>query len=126
MLIALFTLLILGGGGGDTPMPGDFDKYVKKVVVEKDRQKEVLVATKEMKSITKAYAKQAKALSKEGYELNRSYNTTDAQLEELANRFRDQRHELEVDLVEQRLKITEIMTKEEWDAVMLKIEEGKK
>jgi hypothetical protein len=124
MLIALLTMLLLGGGGADGPMPEGFTKYAKEVVAEQSRQEQIKDVVKAMTDISKTYAKEAGQMAKEAYELNRDYNATPSQLEEAIDRYRARRGQLESDLVVERLKLRELLTREEWTEVMRRVDEA--
>lgn len=117
MLVALM-ILMLGGGSDVTPMPADFDKHVKDVVVDEDRRREILAVNEAMGEIIKSYAGEAQKLSKEVYATNRSYASSPADLEAKTDAYVTLRAELDAALIEKRLELARLMTKEEWDEVM--------
>lgn len=127
MLIALFTALItiLSGGQESPYVIPKVQKYVKQEIQDKDRKAEVLSVLKgyekEWKKLEKARKKQAKALAK----MNKDFNSNEDDMSALMEAARAKRLALKDKLVDSRLTIQELITDEEWEAIVAKGTETK-
>ncbi len=120
MIISLVTVLVLllTGGPGEIFLVPKVDKKIKVVVEEKEREKEVLVlfkdTKKEIKSSNKELEKQAKQLKKDKFRDPLSLE----EVEELLMELNDKKKQNQAFMVQQRLKVRELMTKQEWDKLI--------
>jgi len=125
MLIALFTILFLGGGA-DTAVLGtisDTRKSVKTVIVDDERRKEVTSTLKAMKKRTSAYGKSTKKIAKriagalaehDGSEVG--INAAWVDYFAMTDAYND-------DLIELRFELKEQLTREEWRELFSQPEE---
>ena len=82
MLIALFTILILGGSAtGMLDFIADTQDTVKVVMEKDDRRKEVLATLKETKKRTNAYNKMVKGSSKDMKKILSNDEVADADID---------------------------------------------
>jgi hypothetical protein len=118
MLIALVTILILGGSA--TGML-DYIAYTQdtvKVVMEKDDQrKEVLDTLKTMKKRTDAHNKMVKGASKDMNKVLSSDEVTDADIDTIWDEYFAQRATYNRDMLDLRFQLKDQMTREEWQQV---------
>lgn len=120
-LIALLSLML-----GDTTMPfllPNEEKSIKKVIVDKERKKQLDFIAKGIESKEDQYKKNKKAYIKELEKLNLDRSATAEQFLEVT----DQVYQVNKDafdfMVKIRLTIGELISVEEWDAI---IADGKK
>ena len=118
MLIALITILILGGS--NTAML-DFIAETQdevKVVMEKDdRRKEALSTLKAIEKRTKAHNKMVKGASKD---LNKALGNDEVSNEEIDtiwHRYFAQREAYNRDMLDLRFQLKDQMTREEWQQI---------
>ena len=117
MIISLVTLLIMhfSNGPGEIFLVPDVDKKIKKIIVEKERKKEALAlfrtTKKRISKYNKALNKKNKPLKKEKYRASLS----DSDIEQFFQESFEERKRIQGNLIEQRLKIREVMSEEEWN-----------
>lgn len=118
MLIALITILLLGGG--DTGML-DFIANTQdevKVVMEKDdRQKEVLATLKTMEKLTDGHNKMVKGASKDLSNALSNAEVTDAEVDTVWDAYFSQRADYNQEMLDLRFQLKDQMTREEWNEV---------
>jgi hypothetical protein len=116
MLIALYTIFVLGGGGSGTL---DFiadSKDTVKVVVENDENKEMALSTlKGMKKLSSAHDKEVKRMSKDLNAALESYDS--AAIESAWEKLHQQRRGYENSMLDMRFELKDQLTREEWEAV---------
>jgi len=114
MLIALFTILFLGGGGaGILDFVADAQDEIK-VVMEKDnQQREALGILKAMKKRVSANNKTLKLTLKD---LDRALST-DADFDTIWDTYFEQRGAHNRDMLDLRFKLRDQLTREEWEQV---------
>jgi spermidine synthase len=115
MLIALLTILFLGGGGSGTLDFVAETKDTVKVVMEKDdRRKEALSTLKMMKKRATAHSKVIKTTSKDLGKALGSDEITDADFDTIWYRYFAQRDSYNSDMLDLRFQLKDQMTREEW------------
>ena len=119
MLIALYTIFVLGGGGTFGPMEfiDEGLDNAKSAIVDDDRRKKAIATLKTMKARTKQHTKAIKGLSKE---LTSGVSRREIANEEIdANwdRFFELNSEYSRDIVEIRFQLRDQLTREEWEGV---------
>ena len=118
MLIALFTILILGGGAtGMLDFIADTQDEVKVVMEKDDRQKEVLSTLKAMKKRTDARNKMVKGTSKDMRKTLSSDEVTDAEIDMVWDAYFSQRATYNEEMLDLRFQLKDQMTREEWQQV---------
>jgi esterase/lipase superfamily enzyme len=118
MLIALFTILILGGSStGILDFIADTQDTVKVVMEKDDRRKEVLATLKETKKRTEAHNKMVKRTSKDMSKILSSDDVTDADIDANWDAYFAQRAAYNQDMLELRFQLKDQITREEWQQV---------
>lgn len=110
MLVALITIMILGGGGGILNFIADTQDNIKVVMEKGDRQKEVLGTLKAMKKRATAHNKVIKQTSK-GLEKALS---TDDDIDEIWEAYFAQRGAYNSEMLNMRFQLRDQLTREEW------------
>ena len=118
MLIAIFTILFLGGGSSATlDFIADTQDNVKLVMEKGDRRKEALVTLKAMKKRAGAHYDVAKTTSKD---LNGALGNVEDQDEEIDMiwyRYFAQREAYNRDMIDLRYQLKDQLAREEWQQV---------
>jgi len=118
MLIALFTILILGGSNtGVLNFIADTQDTVKVVMDTDDRRKGVLATLKETKKRTDAHNKMVKRTSKDMNKILSSDEVTDDDIETIWEAYFAQRASYNQDMLDLRFQLKDQMTREEWKQV---------
>ncbi len=118
MLIALFTILILGGSNtGMLNFIADTQDTVKVVMEKDDRRKEVLATLKETKKRTEAHNKMVKGTSKDMNKTLSSDEVTEANIDTVWDAYFSQRAAYNQDILDLRYQLKDQMTREEWQEV---------
>ena len=118
MLIALFTILLLGGSlTGMLDFIVDAQDTVKVVMEKDDRRKEVLATLKETKKRTEAHNKMVKGASKDLNAILSSDEVTDADIDTVWDAYFAQRAAYNQDMLDLRYQLKDQMTREEWQQV---------
>lgn len=118
MLIALFTIMILGGGS-TAPLAyiADTQDSVKIVMVKDDRQKEALSTLKAMKKRTNARNKQVRRASKDIAKLLRQENINTADIETIWTGYFAEIDQYNHDMLDLRWELKEHINREEWQEI---------
>jgi len=118
MLIALITILLLGGSNtGMLDFIADTQDEVEVVMEKDDRRKEALSTLKAIKSRTEAHNKVVSGTSKD---LNKSLadnDATEADIDTIWYRYFAQREAYNRDMLDLRFQLKDQMTREEWQQV---------
>jgi len=118
MLIALFTILLLGGGStGILDFIADTQDTVKVVMEKDDRRKEALATLKETKKRTDAHNKMVKGTAKDMNKILSSDDVTDADIDTIWDAYFAQRADYNRDMLDLRFQLKDQMTREEWQQV---------
>ncbi len=119
MLIALYTIFILSGGGTFGPMVfiDEALDNTRTAIVDDDRRKEAIVTLKAMKSRTRQYTKAIKAVSKDMDSSMGGYEFADEEIDAIWDRYFDLNTEYSKDIVEIRFQLRDQITREEWEAI---------
>jgi hypothetical protein len=121
--IALYLLLFMGGAQDDL-MIMHGEKYVKKVVVDKDRKGLILAEYKVIKGIQKSYQKMNKKNGKLLKELIKNYQTDETTFKSFFEKLAEDEEQVNDQFFSHRLIIQEKLTQEEWDEIMDKIQKS--
>ena len=125
MLVATITaLIILFSGGYEIFFAENVEKGIKEYVLEKDRRKELLDMTKEIKNGAKAYNKERKANFKDFEDLYTNYNSDEAKLQAFFDNLTEIQKAYQGDFIEKRIQITDKITDEEWKLIVQSSEEA--
>ena len=123
MLIALFTILLLGGGSlGALEYIGDTRGAVKIVVPKGDSQKSALSTLKVMKKRTSAHSKVLKGTMKELERAFSDHDTTVDDLDAIWGEFFVEMNRHNIDMLDLRFELKESISREEWQAIFEEIE----
>ena len=118
MLIALFTILILGGSNtGMLDFIGDTQDTVKVVMEKDDRRKEALSAIKAIKKRTETHNKMVKGSSKDLNKALADNDVSEADIDTIWYRYFAQREAYNRDMLDLRFQLKDQMTREEWQQV---------
>jgi hypothetical protein len=118
MLIALFTILILGGSNtGMLDLIADTQDEVKLVMEKDDRQKEALGTLKSMKKRTDGHNKMVKGSSKDMSKILSGDELTDADIDTIWDTYSTQRAAYNNEMLDLRYQLKDQMTREEWQQV---------
>ena len=118
MLIALFTILLLGGSStGMLDYIADTQDTVKVVMEKDDRRKEALGTLKTMQKRTDTHNKMVKGASKDISEILSDDEVTDADIDTIWNSYFEQRATYNQDMLDLRFELKDQMTREEWQQV---------
>ena len=118
MLIALFTILLLGGSAtGMLDFIADSQDTVKVVMEKDDRRKEVLATLKETKKRTDAYNKMVKGASKDLSKSMSGDEVTEADVDAIWQAYFASRADYNRDMLDLRFQLKDQMTREEWQQV---------
>ncbi len=118
MLIALLTILFLGGSStGMLDYIADTRDNIKEVMVNDERRKEALGTLKAIKKITKARNKQVKRASKEFRKAFAGADSSDKLLDAIWTGFIAEINQHDHELIDLRFQLKEQLTREEWEAV---------
>ena len=125
MIIATVTaLIILFSGGYEIFFAENVEKGIKEYILEKDRRKELLDMTKEVKSRAKTYNKARKANYKDFKALYTNYNASEDELNAFFENLTGIQSDYQNDFVDKRIEITERITDEEWANIVKLSEEA--
>lgn len=118
MLIALFTILLLGGSAtGMLDFIADTQDTVKVVMEKDDRRKEVLATLKETKKRTDAHNKMVKGASKDMSKTLSGDEVTEADVDAIWQGYFASRADYNRDMLDLRFQLKDQMTREEWQQV---------
>jgi uncharacterized protein YnzC (UPF0291/DUF896 family) len=119
MLVALITILFLGGGIEDAVL--DYVKYtrgnVKEIVADNERQSDAQATLKEMRKLTKDYAKSNRKTFKS---LLSAIDSIDAEIDVVDSIWSDYAQsvdEYNAQMIDLRFRLRDSLTREEWQAV---------
>ena len=118
MLIALITIMLLGGG--NTGMLGfiaNTQDEVKLVMEKDDRQKEALATLKTMKKSTDARNKMVKSTSKDLSKALLDDDESYAEIDAIWDTYFSQRADYNREMLDLRYQLKDQMTREEWQQV---------
>jgi dsDNA-binding SOS-regulon protein len=117
MLIALFTILFLGGGDTGMLTIADTQDEVKAVMERDDRRKEALSTLKAIKKRTDAYHKMVDRASKSLNKALANDDVTEEDIDTIWYRYFAQREAYSRDMLDLRFQLRDQMTSEEWQQV---------
>ena len=118
MLIALFTILILGGSNtGILDFIADTQDTVKVVMEKDDRRKEALSTLKAIEKRTEAHNKVVKTSSKDLNKALADDDVTEADIDTIWYRYFAQREAYNRDMLDLRFQLKGQLTREEWQQV---------
>ena len=120
MLIAIMTILILGGGSiGLLDYIADAKDNVKQVMPKSDAQKEALATLKAMKKRTQAHNKQIKNTFKGLAKEFEEYGASDEEINRMWSEFFSDRKLYDGDMLDLRFELKENISREEWEMIFL-------
>ena len=118
MLIALITILLLGGSNtGMLDFIADTQDEVEVVMEKDDRRKEALGTLKAMKKRADAHNKMVKSASKDMNKTLSSDDVTDSDVDTIWDAYFSQRAAYNQDMLDLRYQLKDQMTREEWQEV---------
>ena len=121
MLVALLTLLFLGGGGTNAVLAyiGDSRDAVKEVVMDEERQDAALDTLKAMKSRQKEHAKQVRSTIKA---LKRELKGPGSRSDLVAatwDAYFESQQASNADMIDLRFQLRDQLTREEWETIFV-------
>ena len=118
MLIAIFTILFLGGSStGLLEYIGETEDNIKVVMEKDDRRKAALGNVKDMQKRTKARNKQVKKAQKELSKTLANHDVTMADIDAVWDIYFVEVETYNKDMLELRFELRDRLTREEWQAV---------
>lgn len=118
MLIALITMMLLGGGSaGLLGYIAEARGNVRTVMERDDRRKAALDTLKDMKKRTNARDKQVKKSSKELTKALSQSEINDADLDAIWDRYIAEVNQHNYDMLDLRFQLKDQLTREEWQKV---------
>lgn len=118
MLIALMTILFLGGGTtGLLDFIGGIEDSIEFVMEKDDRRKGALATVKEMKKRTKARNKQVKKSRKELSKVLADPEATEADINATWETFYAEVESYNADMLDLRFELRDRLTRDEWQQV---------
>lgn len=119
MLIALYTIFVLGGGGSFGPMIfiDQAMDNTKTVIVDKDRQKEVTASLKAMKSRAKDYSSDMKKNIKGLSPTSNPHEENAAELEAFWAEVFELNAQYSNDIIDMRFELRDQLSREEWEGM---------
>ncbi len=118
MLIALFTMMILGGGStAALAYIADTQDSVKIVMVKDERQKAALSTLKAMKKRTNARNKQVKRASKDMHKTLGQENINTADIDAIWAGYFAEIDQYNQDMLDLRWELKEHINREEWGEI---------
>ncbi len=119
MLIALFTILFLGGGSA-TQLLGNISEVqdrVKIVMPKDDQRKEALSVLNTMEKRTKSRNKMVKNTVKQMSKELEDHDVTDADIDAVWNDYVQGVDEFHRDMIDLRFELKQYISREEWQQV---------
>lgn len=118
MLIALLTILLLGGGTSKfLDFMGDSEDAVKTVMAKDGRQKDALNVLKAMEKTTKGQNKQIRKSIKELGKLIEGRDDVTSEIDGIIDRHFENLDSYSSDIIELRFELKEQITREEWGRI---------
>ncbi len=118
MLIALFTIMILGGSStAALAYIADTQDSVKTVMVKDERQKAALSTLKAMKKRTNARNKQVKRASKDMHKVLGQENINTADIDAIWTAYFAEIDQYNHDMLDLRWELKEHINREEWQGI---------
>jgi hypothetical protein len=118
MLIALFTIMLLGGGSTATlAYIADTQDNVKVVMVKDNRQKEALSTLKAMKKRTNARNKQVKRASKDMKKVLGQEDINTADIDAIWAGYFEEIDQYDHDMLDLRWELKKHINREEWQEI---------
>ncbi len=118
MLIALFTMMILGGGStAALAYIADTQDNVKMVMVKDERQKAALSTLKAIKKRTNARNKQVRRASKDMHKALGQENINTADIDAIWAGYFAEIDQYDQDMLDLRWELKEHINREEWEAI---------
>ena len=119
MLIALMTILFLGGGGGSAVLDyiADSTDAVKTVLEDDPRRDEALETLKSLKALGKKHSTMRQDTLKEMEKTLAVHEASPQASEEIWSAYYQQVREVNDEVVELRFRLREQLTRDEWQRV---------
>jgi len=118
MLIAIITILLLGGGSiGLLDYIADAKDDVKQVMPKSDEQEAALATLKAMKKRTQAHNKQIKNTFKGLEKEFEDYGASDEAINRMWSEFFSDRKLYDGDMLDLRFELKEHINREEWEKI---------
>jgi hypothetical protein len=118
MLIALFTIMFLGGSSsGVLAFIADTQDSVKTVVVEDQRQQEAFTTVTATKKRTQKLNKDVKRLMKQLQRDLRDHGVQESDIEAIWDEYYELENDYAADMVDLRFQLREQLAREEWEQI---------
>ena len=102
----------------DSFLLDDFDKGIKEYVIDKERQKEILIDFKASKKIIKTFNKQRKSDYGDFEKMNADRNTTEDDFFEFYQGIKSIRDSMQSEIIDARIAIASKLSSSEWDSIV--------
>ena len=125
MIIGTITLLsILVFGGGSFSFEDAYKDFVKDVVSDKDRQEQIVALTKDGDAAIEQYTTEVKKIwAADVKKTFRDFDSTREDYREMIGRADQSRLALQQKVLDTRMKVVDLMTEDEWNAMYKAINE---
>ncbi len=117
MIIALITILLLGGSGGMLATIENADKQIKIVMLKGEDRQLALNVLKDAKQATKRFNKVRNKANKKLLKALQSHDLAVDEVDDLWSDFHQQNYEFGLEIVEFRFRLKEHINKDEWREV---------
>ncbi len=118
MLIALFTILFLGGGTTEVlDFIADAKDSIKVIVVDDERRQDALDIIKVTKKRTTAHNKNLDKLIKQLHKNLREHGGTESDIDAMWDQHFDLTREYDRNMVDLRFQLRDQLTREEWQQI---------
>jgi len=125
MPIILIIILVSVLSGPNMQDPFVFhkeEKLIKRTIQDPERRKEAVHSMKSYKKDWKKLGKMSKKHAKSFSKLNKDFHADSQDMENLLSEFRMEKIKLKIKLVDIRLEFQQMMTADEWEVLISKIE----
>lgn len=121
MIIGTITLIsmLFFGGVQEYFLLDKLEKGVKKYVEDKDRRKEILADLKASKNVIKIFNKDRKIMLKSFKKMSLDRNAKQQDFKDFFNETQSERINFQEKIIEDRLRIVEKFSPEEWNGIIL-------
>ena len=121
-LTALLIILFFGGGIDTVLLNPDMKKNVKTYVLDKEREKKILLILKETEKSQKQFHKNTKKESLKNFkDLNLNYDSKSEDFTSVLNSYFSDLESLQKSYLDNELEVRSIIEKAEWDNIMEKV-----
>jgi len=117
MLIALTIMLLSGGGNNIWLFPEDFSDRVEAVIVEENRQSEIINLFDEISESVTTHNDRVKEMADNVSMLNRNPDATDRDFEQMFQTLLQERKALQTGVLDARIEMALKFRQNEWEQI---------